>query len=120
MKPRRIQRRRAKGWRSPANTVYVGRPSPWGNPFVVGTHGTREQCVELYKVLLSGHLMISSTSEHIAEQERVLRYVDKHYRELKGRNVSCFCPIDKPCHADVLLALANGKKIRVPALTRIN
>jgi hypothetical protein len=34
--PVRIQRRRVKGWRMPEGAVYVGRPSRWGNPFVVG------------------------------------------------------------------------------------
>ena len=35
--PIRVQRKRTKGWRMPANTVYVGRPTKWGNPYVVGT-----------------------------------------------------------------------------------
>ena len=36
MTPIRIQRKRTKGWRMPPNTVYVGRPTIWGNPFPVG------------------------------------------------------------------------------------
>jgi hypothetical protein len=35
--PERIQRRRAKGWRMPDGAVYVGRPTKWGNPWIVGT-----------------------------------------------------------------------------------
>lgn len=34
--PRRIQRKRTKGWKMPENTVYVGRPTKWGNPWRVG------------------------------------------------------------------------------------
>lgn len=36
MIPRRIQRRRTKGWTMPPGAIYVGRPTKWGNPFVVG------------------------------------------------------------------------------------
>ena len=36
--PVRIQKR-SKGWKMPENTVYVGRPTKWGNPFVVGKPG---------------------------------------------------------------------------------
>ena len=54
-KPKRIQRSRAKGWKMPANTIYVGRPTVWGNPYVVGSelmNGetlTAEKAVELYE-----------------------------------------------------------------------
>ena len=57
--PRRIQRRRAKGWRMPPDTVDVGRGSPWANPFVVGEHGTRAECVDLYKKLLGGLICLT-------------------------------------------------------------
>ena len=47
--PRRIQRKRTRDWRMPANTVYVGRPSRWGNPYIVGKHAaTAEACVALF------------------------------------------------------------------------
>ena len=54
-KPKRIQRIRAKGWKMPANAIYVGRPTVWGNPYVVGSelmNGetlTAEKAVELYE-----------------------------------------------------------------------
>ena len=54
-KPKRIQRSRAKGWKMPANAIYVGRPTVWGNPYVVGSelmNGetlTAEKAVELYE-----------------------------------------------------------------------
>ena len=39
-KPHRVVRRRTKNWKMPANTVYVGRPTVWGNPFVVGSESS--------------------------------------------------------------------------------
>lgn len=88
MKPKRIQLRRTKGWRKPANTVVVSRPSIWGNPFTIVEHG-RDGAVALYRQMLAGrgHLKLR--------------------RDLQGKNLACWCPLDKPCHADVLLELAN-------------
>ena len=56
IKPKRIQRKRAKGWRTPDGAIYVGRPTRYGNPFKIGTHtswvGTLEtqaQLVQAYR-----------------------------------------------------------------------
>jgi hypothetical protein len=105
--PKRIQRKRTKGWRMPEGAVYVGRPSRWGNPFVVGdlkkfvnddnpldiryifTH-TTEQAVKNFRWLV--------TQPSRAEMIRA---------ELAGRDLACWCPLDQPCHADVLLEVAN-------------
>lgn len=81
----------------PPNTVYVGRPTKWGNPLSVGPASkldayTRISAVEFYKV----HL------------ERNPQLVEEAKRELRGKDLSCFCPLDQPCHADVLLELANA------------
>lgn len=92
----------------PEGAIYVGRPSRWGNPFVVGRDGTRAECVERYKMLLAGYLCISESAEHVAEQERVLRYARKNISKLRGHDLACWCRLDgKPCHADVLLEVAN-------------
>jgi hypothetical protein len=82
-RPQRIQRKRMKGWKMPPNTVYVGRPSKWGNPF--------------------------KTAD---EYRRYLRS-DHHWQlpaieTLRGKNLACWCPLDQPCHADVLLEIANA------------
>lgn len=106
--PRRVQRRRTKGWRMPENTVYVGRPGKWGNPYAVGdesafmghmpVHGieeplTRADAAQLFHLALTGgHLDVG------AEDVRT---------ELRGKDLACWCPLDQPCHADVLLELAN-------------
>ena len=97
-KPKRIQRSRAKGWKMPANAIYVGRPTVWGNPYVVGSelmNGetlTAEKAVELYE-------------QHLADNfnERDIRHC------LHDKDLACWCALDQPCHADVLLRIANSR-----------
>ncbi len=93
-KPVRIQRKRVKGWRMPEGAVYVGRPGKWGNPFYRGHHGTAAQCVELYRKKIGGNLWTFPSGHDIR-------------RELAGKDLACWCPLDQPCHADVLLEIAN-------------
>ena len=91
----------------PAGAVYVGRGSKWGNPFVVGRDGTRAECVDLYRKLLAGLICLTRTA-NIDEQRRALRHAANHLGDLKGKNLACWCRVDgKPCHADVLLEIAN-------------
>lgn len=94
--PTRIQRLRSAGWRTPPNAVYVGRPSKWGNPFVVGRDvATSEEAVAAYR-------------RWILDQPSLLHEVT----ELRGKQLMCWCSADKPCHADVLLELANAEVFR--------
>jgi len=121
--PQRIQLRRTKGWRKPDNTVVVARPSKWGNRYqpivetgtgvwrVIGhhpggmsllaghEHATRESAiadvVDMYRTGIEG----AAWDEDITTGELL--------RELRGKNLACWCPLDQPCHADVLLELAN-------------
>src|SRR5262245_54245488 len=86
-----IWHRRAKGWRMPANTVYVGRPSRWGNGYKVGRDGTAEACVELF----------IERYVHDTEYRARVRY------QLAGKHLACWCPPGAPCHAEVLLQWAN-------------
>jgi len=108
MKPIRIQLRRTKGWRLPANTVVVSRPTAWGNPFIVGKHGTREQCVELFQRLCDGYLCISLGGDVCHAQKAFVAYAKTNREKLRGKNLACWCPLNKPCHADVLLQIANS------------
>jgi hypothetical protein len=102
--PERIQLSRAKGWRMPENTVKVDRTTPWGNPFVVGKHGTAARCVELFRFLLGGYICMSvDPAAQIAYRE----HASSHRHELRGKNLACWCRSGAPCHADVLLELAN-------------
>lgn len=102
----RIQLSRRKGWRMPENAVSVARPGPWGNPFIVGKHGNRAECVRLH-LLLMGGLITMGLDNHdaqVAHREHVVR----HREELRGRDLACWCSLDGPCHADTLIEVANG------------
>jgi hypothetical protein len=92
--PVRVQLSRAKGWKMPPNTVSVARPSKWGNPFRVGKDCNVFQAVDHFRAhLLADELPIT---------------VEEVRRELRGKNLACWCK-SSPCHADVLLSIANPK-----------
>jgi hypothetical protein len=90
---KRIQRKRSKGWKMPPNTVYVGRPSNWGNPFAIEECGTREKAIAKYETVL----------------KQVLEDCPDFLDPLKGKDLACWCPLNKPCHADVLLKMLEAK-----------
>ena len=70
----------------PKDAVYIGRPTKWGNPFVIGKDGNRQEVIDKYIV-------------YIVDRKDV--------EELRGKDLVCWCaPL--PCHGDVLLELANG------------
>ncbi|WP_084831575.1 MULTISPECIES: DUF4326 domain-containing protein [Mesorhizobium] len=92
----------------PKNTLTVARPGPWGNPFVVGKHGDAAYCVDLYKALLAGLLRVGADPD-VEALERTRRFVAENADELRGKNLACWCKPDEPCHADVLLQIANSR-----------
>jgi Domain of unknown function (DUF4326) len=102
--PIRIQRSRRKGWRMPENTVYVGRPTVWGNRWKIGTHSnllgrvieTNTEAVQVYYALMWPE------AHHI-------KWVQEN---LRGKNLACWCSLDQLCHADVLLEIANREPPR--------
>lgn len=106
--PERIQLSRRKGWRMPANTVKVDRSTKWGNPFIVGKHGTREDCVRLFRFLLAGCLCITVDAECADAQRAYIKMARRDRRHLRGKNLACWCPLTAPCHADVLLEAARA------------
>jgi len=96
--PRRVQMTRAKGgWRADhPDAVIVARPSKWGNPYAAdeARGHNRAYVTDLFR-------------EHLAQPEQTaLRAAIR--AELRGRNLACWCPLDEPCHADVLLEIANA------------
>lgn len=120
--PKRIQLSRRKGWRKPENTVVVSRPSKWGNPFTVAgaiengyadaQEDGREVAAGAFRDWLHGDdWAAGSGPEWNLRRLRMLRELS----ELVGKNLACWCPLvdaegDRvPCHADVLLELANGE-----------
>lgn len=85
----------------PPNTVYVGRPTKWGNPFRVrgkgfspGVQQTATQAVKRFR-------------ESIHPVPLQLAFARKDVAELRGKNLACWCRLDQTCHADVLLEIAN-------------
>jgi hypothetical protein len=87
--------------------VNAARPGVWGNPFIVGKDGDRAYCVDLYKALLAGLIPLGKSAHHdelFATRLRLNGNLDR----LRGKNLACWCALDgKPCHADVLLDIAN-------------
>lgn len=90
--PKRVQLSRARGWRKPPGAVVVSRPSRWGNPFPVSQFG-RDEAVRRYRELVT-------SAPDIVESIR---------QDLAGRDLACWCKLTDPCHADVLLELANAE-----------
>lgn len=115
MTPSRIQLSRAKGWQMPPNTVKVDRSTRWGNPFTVsgcrelGFIGTDDEiaarCVEAFRVWL-GPLWRNNWDGPISEAAR--NAILDSLSDLRGKNLACWCAQDAPCHADVLLQMANA------------
>lgn len=77
----------------PEGAVYVGRPTQWGNPFKIANGDRRADAVRQFRQYVIGRL------------ENGTGYP---LRELAGKDLACWCPLDQPCHADVLLELANA------------
>lgn len=113
--PERVQLRRHRGFRKPEGAIVVARGTDWGNPFVVGRplnvstptpydkqardngtwYGwrpliTREVAVAMFRAWVEWN-----------------GYADQIRRELAGHDLACWCRLDQPCHADVLIEIAN-------------
>jgi len=94
----RVQRKRTKGWRTPEGCRYVGRGTPWGNPFKVGSYDecwgwiTPEMAVEMYAQSMS--VIASGYNMTVDEWLEPLR---------KYEMLSCYCPLDQVCHVDILI-----------------
>ncbi len=107
-KPIRIQRKRTKGWKMPENTVYVGRPTNWGNPFKVSKYGNKKAVQMFEDCLLNNSMAYAYEHQNHAHQLfNWFTWMSKNLYLLRGKNLTCFCPLDQPCHADVLLKYAN-------------
>jgi hypothetical protein len=116
MSPQRIQRKRTKGWRMPEGAVYVGRPTVWGSPWTVRdaywlpTDQRRGFAVRRFReevgpCLLSDNDAADRLGYPIGTPvEQIIRV------HLAGKDLACWCPLDQPCHADVLLEIANGDR----------
>lgn len=102
----RVQLSRAKGWRMPDNTVKVDRTTRWGNQaakigddisyYTAGcTCATAHDVVDLFRRFMEAHKAANPTD------------FETWITPLRGKNLACWCKLGAPCHADVLLKLAN-------------
>ena len=108
-KPSRFQLKRTKGWRMPTNTVKVDRTTKWGNPFRIGSKllplsgkNQGKEFTVTHAIAVKMHRTAALGKGDASQEFRALVR-----RELRGKNLACWCPLDKPCHADVLLEIAN-------------
>lgn len=133
--PDRIARQRTKGWRKPEGAVIVTRPSIWGNPWKSGNPGLlndrgvwrqtaqpidQQTAVSIYRQWLHdgstdpqylpiiyqwpGAMIRAMTDALHGRRSLILSEI----HTLRGRDLCCFCPPGTPCHADVLMEIANG------------
>lgn len=117
----RVQLSRRAGWRMPPNTVSVARPGRFGNPYVVARVAAsqlwdpvtstwserwelRHRHWPLSAVFPTRAAAIAVAISKFREVVAPILPID----ELRGKNLACWCPLDQPCHADVLLELANA------------
>lgn len=111
----RIQRKRLRGWRMPADAVYIGRPSKWGNPFAI----TCDPSMRLWRVgreeysdrLLAQKRAKELFREWLLSGERDALAMRARMRELRGCDLACWCAEGTPCHGDVLIEFANGENL---------
>ncbi|MCH8479169.1 MAG: DUF4326 domain-containing protein [Wenzhouxiangella sp.] len=130
--PKRVQRKRTKGWKMPDNTKYVGRPTKYGNPFIV--RGDLLYCDASHRrkvldpwVLFTGDPIQKDESKlygsialfyyrhwlnGLYDHSGVVRprgfTIDQMKEELQGKNLACWCDLDHPCHVDVLMDVLYG------------
>jgi Domain of unknown function (DUF4326) len=113
-KPRRVQLKRSKGWRMPANTVKVDRTTLFGNPFPIKDYG-HDRAVELHRRWITSERFETSAFDSAmpdlaARRKKVLEALPS----LRGKNLACWCALPKRgepdcCHAAVLIELANRR-----------
>ena len=106
---KRIQMTRHRPWREEnPDAIVVSRPGPFGNPFTIKSANEvgydRKSVVAAFKDWLDGNPWACGSETYEAQRQTILARLP----ELRGKNLACWCPLDQPCHADVLLELANA------------
>ena len=98
--PERVRLARSKGWKMPAGTLKVDRTRRWGNPFTVADCGSAAAAVQSHARWMRGELAAPNGAPPPTPD--AVRSV------LGGHHLACWCALDAPCHADLLLEIANG------------
>jgi hypothetical protein len=89
----RIQRKQTPNWQMPANAVFVGRWTRYGNPFSAEEYGN-ERSAALYREAME-----------TMQQNNPAGYQDM-LETLRGKDLVCWCAPNEICHADILIELA--------------
>ena len=76
---------------APPGAVYIGRGSPYGNPYVIGLDGSRNEVCDKYIAYLHSNFALTALVK----------------KELRGKDLVCFCA-PRRCHGDHLLSIANA------------
>jgi len=117
-RPQRMQLSRKAGFNLQATSLALNglparritRPGPWGNPFTIdemaARYGLDRAAAQEKAVALCGQWLKGTLDPALSPGEPPTRAVIR--TELKGHNLACWCKAGTPCHADVLIELANG------------
>lgn len=128
--PQRIRLSRARGFDLQAvsralngrGAVNVARPSRLGNPFVVGRHGSRADCVRLYICACDGFFILGKGPSKVDIQGACDALVSRR-EKLRGKNIACWCALPTTsapdiCHGAVIRAIANDDMLALDAIIR--
>ena len=122
MTPQRIQRKRERDWKAPVGTVNVTRPGKFGNPFRVVQWVAKSaiHSTEVWAVIIDDRVVLLSDYKEMAIKEAISQFElylqrkivgePRFLEPLRGKNLMCFCSLNNPCHADILLYYANGEQ----------
>ena len=107
MKPQRIQLRRTKGWKLPPNTVKVDRSTIYGNPYYVAKEPDPSPGKGIFFHCVHAETAVAMFRRAIDNDFEFLSFREDGVAKLRGKNLACWCKPGDPCHADVLLEIAN-------------
>ena len=122
--PKRIQLSRAKGWRLPTRTVKVDRTTRFGNPYRIGEAVDMKQVRRWgWSFSPQGQQCVCNSAAEAVEKFRHALFWDSAIHdfvrnELAGKDLACWCPLDQPCHADVLLEIAASDREQIDRAQR--
>lgn len=108
--PERVRLRRTAGWRLPANAVRVDRTTRWGNPFVVSPRSPVGALIDErrgYFAAASPEHAVAAYRNWLLRTEEGAAVMHAARQHLRGLDLACWCEPGQPCHADVLLEVAN-------------
>lgn len=115
--PKRIQRKRHRGWRMPAGTISVTRPGGWGNPFKIAQDKAGWWCMldRENGLLFATEAAARSQSIQLYCEQLTPQTIAAAREFLRGHDLACWCQPAPAgisprtwCHADRLIEIANG------------